>query len=343
VRRSCGEAATSPAFVSDDSAHTHPLVGECGERFWRLRGAGAIIRRMNKVIPLAQLSTFVRPGDSVGLGGAWLSNHPMAAVRQLLRSRIGELHVIGSLNSIDLELLVGAGLVSEVTFSMVSLEAYGLSASFRRAVQEGQIVIHEVSGVAMTVALEAGARRLPCLPMRGIGESQLIDRAPEMYSVMTCPFTGERLLAIRAHNPDVAIIHARRADAAGNAQVDGPLGNDPELARAAERVVITCERLVDSEEVARNPASTHIPGFLVDAVIEAPFGAHPTTHVPDYGLDVWAINDYAEAAHVNRDAEQRQLLAAETEEEYRARVLDNERRTVLRTVAQTARTIGAPR
>jgi acyl CoA:acetate/3-ketoacid CoA transferase alpha subunit len=296
-------------------------------------------QRMSKVVPLEELSSFVRPGSKVGLGGAWLSNHPMAAVRQLVRDGIGDLHVSGSLCSIDVDLLIGAGLLRELTFSMVSLEAYGLAPNFRRAVQEGTIAINEITGVAKTVALEAGARHVPFLPMRGVGDSELPGRAPGLYAEVTCPFTGETFLAIRAINPDVAIIHARRADADGNAQVDGPIANDPELARAARSVVVTCEEIVDRATIAAAPASTHVPGFLVDAVIEAPFGAHPTAHVPAYGLDAWAIMDYADACAAGEDAAQRALLAAESEQGYRERVLDDERRTVLRSVAAHARTL----
>jgi glutaconate CoA-transferase subunit A len=296
---------------------------------------------MSKVIPLEAVSDVVRPGESIGLGGAWLSNHPMAIVRQLIRSGVGDLHVVGSLHSMDAELLVGAGLVRELTFSMVSLEAYGLAPSFRRAVQNGELSIHELSGVALSVALEAGARRLPFLPMRAIGDSQLIDRSADFYSEVRCPFTGETFLAIRALRPDVALIHVRRADADGNAQVDGPLSNDPELARAAERVVVSCERLVDRIEIAENPASTHIPGFLVDAVIEAPFGAHPTAHVPEYGLDAWAVMEYADACTDGAGDAYRERLASETESDYRDRVLDEERRTVLRVSATTPRSLEA--
>lgn len=294
---------------------------------------------MTKVIPLERLGDHVSSGDTIGFGGAWLSNHPMAAVRQLMRDGIGDLHVIGSLCSIDVELLVGAGLLSELTFSMVSLEAYGLAPRFRRAVEAGNLRIHEISGVAMTVGLEAGARRLPFMPMRGIGDSELVDRSPDHYRDISCPYTGEAFLAVRALEPDVAIIHVRRADADGNAQVDGPLGNDPELARAAARVVLTCERVVDRAELAANPAATHIPGFLVDAVIEAPYGAHPTAHVPEYGLDAWAIMEYADACAADDDVSYREQLAGEDESSYRGRVLNAERRAVLAACATTARAL----
>ena len=294
---------------------------------------------MSKVVPLESLRRFVAPGSTVALGGAWMSNHPMAAVRQLIRDGVGELHVVDSLASIDVDLLVGAGLVRELTFSMVSLEAFGLAPHFRRAVEDGTLRINEVSGVAMNVAMDAGARNVPFLPMGDLGSSALPERVPHILRRVDCPFTGESLLAVRAFHPDVALLHVLRADAEGNCQVDGPLAIDPEIARASRSAVVTCEQLVTSDEIASSAATTHIPGFLVDAVIEAPFGAHPTTHVPRYGFDAWEIMAYADTCADGKGAAYVQQLRSESEDEYRARVLDPQRRAVLASVADRAHTL----
>jgi acyl CoA:acetate/3-ketoacid CoA transferase alpha subunit len=289
---------------------------------------------MDKTLPLDQLSSLVEPGATLALGGAWLSNHPLAAVRQMIRDGVEDLHLVSSLASIEVDLLVAAGAVRTLTFSMVSLEAYGLAPNFRRAAESGEIELREVSGVALNVAFDAGAHRLPFLPMRGIGGSELPLHREDFYRAFDCPFTGRRLLGIRAIEPDVAIVHATRADREGNAQVDASWSNDPEIARAARRVVVTCEEIVDTEVLARNPTSTHIPGFLVDAVVEAPLGAHPTSHIPLYVTDGKWLLDYVDAcAEDGIDA----VLAAirgEDEEGYRGRVLDLERRRVLAALAQ---------
>jgi glutaconate CoA-transferase subunit A len=266
-----------------------------------------VAQRMTKVIPLEELSAHVHPGETVALGGAWMTNHPMAAVRQLIRDGIGDLHILGSLSSIDVDLLIAAGLVRELTFSMVSLEAYGLAPHFRKAVQDGSLAINEVSGVAINVGIDAGARKVPYLPMRGLGGSQLPELAPGNYAAITCPFTGDELLAVRA----------------------------------AGRVVITCEELVETGEIAANPATTHIPGFLVEAVIEAPFGAHPCSHIPRYGFDAWAIMDYADLCGEGGGPAFLEQLAAESEADYRSRVLDDDRRAVLTTVVRDAPTLEA--
>lgn len=289
---------------------------------------------MNKSIPLSEIPSLVKPGATVALGGAWLSNHPMAAVRQLIRDGVDDLRLISSLASMDADLLIGAGAVREIVFSMVSLEAYGLAPNFRRAVEEGSIAVRELSGVALNVAFDAGAHRLPFLPMRDIGGSDLAPNDTDFYHPIRCPFTGEDLLAVRGIEPDVAIVHATRCDREGNAQVDASLGNDPEIARAGVTTIVTCEELVSGDEITRDPSLTHIPGLVVDAVIEAPFGAHPTSHIPRYVTDGWCMLDYVtglESASGNDAVED---FVAPDEPTYRDRMLAEKRREVLARLAE---------
>ncbi len=274
-------------------------------------------------------------GASVALGGGWFANHPMAAVRELIRARRTDIHAIALLGSIEVDLLIGAGVLSELTFSMVTLEAMGLAQNMRRAVQSGALPITEVSALSLQVALEAAARSVPFLPLRGPVGSGLVERHPEIYGTARSSFDEEPVMVVRALAPDVAIVHALRCDRLGNAQFDGTFAQDPELAGAAERVIVTCEEVVDSEVIAANAHMTKIPGFLVDAVIETPFGAHPTSHVPRYVHDAWEILAYQKLAiegggqledYIDR-------LRAESEQEYRARVLADRRGDVLASLA----------
>lgn len=289
----------------------------------------------SKVISLEALSEFVPDGSLVGLGGAWFSNHPMAAVRQLVRDGVTDLHAVETMGSIDVDLLVAAGSIKALTFSMVSFELFGLAPHFRHAVEAGELEITEMTGCALNLAIDAGARNVPFLPMALLGSSEIPARQPDHYADLRDPFTGAELLAVRALRPDVAIIHALRADTSGNAQFDGPLATDPELARAARSVIITCEEIVDHELIQGTPSLTRIPGFLVDAVIEAPFGAHPTSHIPSYGFDAWSVREYVAAAR-NRTTWDAFLsrLKDESEDAYRARVVPERRRRVLRALAR---------
>lgn len=284
-----------------------------------------------KVIELGELAGLVPEGATVGIGGGWFSNHPMAAVRELLRAGRRDLRLLSLVGSIDVDLMIGAGAVSHLTFSMVTLEAMGLAVNLRRATQSGELPITEMPALVLQVALEAGGHDVPFYPVRGPEGSDLIPLRPDLYSHMTSPFDGEKTMVVRALKPDVAIVHARRCDPLGNAQYDGSTIYDPTLAAASERVIVTCERLVSSDEIARNPDTTKIPGFLVEAVVEAPFGAHPCSHVPDYAVDAWQMLEYQRAALAGGEKFARYVdrLRGESEAEYGERVLAGNRRRVL--------------
>jgi glutaconate CoA-transferase subunit A len=290
--------------------------------------------QMSKVIPLEQITDHVHSGQTIALGGAWFSNHPMAAVRQLVRANVGELHIVETLGSIDADLLIGAGLVRELTFSMISMESFGLAPHFRAAVQDGSLRITEMTGIALNLAIDAAARNVPFLPMADLGASEIPERQPERYRQITCPFSGRSLLAVAAIKPDVVLLHALRADCEGNCQIEGPLAIDAELARAGATVIVSCEEISTGERIGEAAQSTVIPGFLVDAVIEAPFGAHPTTHIPRYGFDAWEVMGYVQACRGEAEDWSSYLaqIAAESEQGYRARVLPRRRRGVLRSL-----------
>ncbi|WP_370326575.1 CoA-transferase [Euzebya sp.] len=300
----------------------------------------------SKVRPLEALGDIVGDGATVALGGAWFANHPMAAVRQLLRDGRRGLHVMSLIGSVDTDLLLGAGddVVERLTFSMVTLEAFGLAPNLRRRVEGGSLEIVEMTALSMEAALDAAGRNLPFMPYPGLGSppgSAVPGLHPDLYVEVEDPFGGPPVTLVKALRPEVAIVHATRADASGNAQFDGSFAIDDDLAKAADVVVVTCEEVVPTDVIAANPHATKIPGFLVDVVIEAPFGAHPTTHVPRYGLDGWQMLEYAEAALEGGPAFERYVeqLAAEDEAAYRRRVLGDGRGAVLEELARQGRVL----
>jgi glutaconate CoA-transferase subunit A len=297
--------------------------------------------RVNKIIPLSELPAAVGADAVVAFGGGWFANHPMAAVRELIRAERTDIHAIALLGSIDVDLMIGAGTLRRLTFSMVTLEAMGLAQNLRSAVQAGTLPITEISALSLQVAIEAGAQKVPFLPLRGPVGSDLVALHPEIYGTATTSFDDEPVMVVRAIRPDVAIVHALRCDKLGNAQFDGTLSQDPELAMAASTVIVTCEEIVSSAEIANNPHMTKIPGYLVDAVVAAPFGAHPCSHVPRYAQDAWEILAYQKAALAGGDAFDAYVdrLRGETEEQYRARVLHGDRGRVLGALAQAGPTL----
>lgn len=295
-------------------------------------------RMPDKVRPLEALGELVRDGDSVAFGGGWFANHPMAAVRQLIRAGRRNIHAITVVGSVDMDLMAAAGTLGHLSFSMVTLEAFGLAPNVRRGIESGALPFTEYTGLGLLIGLEAQGRGVPYLPYRGPFGSDIPARYPEIYATTTCPFTGEELTAVRAIRPDVAIVHALRADAEGNAQWDGTSGPDVEMAKAAGRVIVTCEEIVDRSVIVENAHMTKLPGYYVEAVIEAPFGAHPTSHIPRYAMDAWELMDYAAAAGGPSFSDYVDRIRGESEAEYRARVLKG-RDNVLRGLVDAAEVI----
>src|SRR5579872_1377100 len=120
----------------------------------------------------------------------------------------------------------------------------------------------------------AGAMGVPFMPMRSMLGSDVVSQRPEAKE-MDCPFTGEKLLLVPALNPDVALIHVQRCDAYGNAQIDGLQFMDIDLAMAANKVILSTERIVSNDQIRRAPDQTKIPFFAVDAIVEVPYGSAP--------------------------------------------------------------------
>lgn len=293
----------------------------------------------NKVIPLEQLPDLVPEGSSVAFGGGWFANHPMAAVRQLVRAGRTGIHAYTVVGSVDIDLMLAAGVIDHLSFSMVTLEAFGLAPHMRRSIEGATVGFTEYTGLGILMGLDATGRGVPYLPYRGPFGSDIPARYPELYATVTCPFTGEELTAIKAIQPDVAIVHALRADAEGNAQWDGTSGPDVEMAKAAKTVIVTCEEVVSRDEIVATAHMTKVPGYYVDAVIEAPFGAHPTSHVPAYVFDAWQMMEYAGAAGGEGFESYLDRLRSETEADYRARVLGDRRGDVLRALVGQAKTL----
>ncbi|MBE0480257.1 MAG: CoA transferase subunit A [Dehalococcoidia bacterium] len=250
----------------------------------------------NKVGKLSDITKIIKDGDKVAVGGAWLGSHPMAIIREIIRSGIKNLTAITVVGSIDIDMLIGAGALKRLMFSFVSMEAFGLAPNFRRAIEKEGLPYDEITGLAVIIGLEAGGRNVPFLPYRGPFGSDLVKFRPEFYKEIKCPFTGEDLIAASAIVPDVAIIHATRADHAGSVQIEGTSATDIEMIRAAKKRIVSVEEIVPTEEIRKHPEKTKIPRFQVDMVIEAPLGAHPTSCAPSYTFDPWHMMKYMEMA-----------------------------------------------
>jgi len=155
--------------------------------------------------------------------------------------------------------------------------------------------------MAIGLRFRAGAMGLPFLPMRSMMGSDIIEQLPDA-KLIECPFTGEKLVLVPALNPDVALIHVQRCDVYGNAQIDGLPFMDIDLAMAANRVILTTERIVSNDQIRRAPDQTKIPFMAVDAVVEAPFGSVPHECYGQYEPLFGHLDAYA--AQIRRDPDE---------------------------------------
>jgi glutaconate CoA-transferase subunit A len=248
----------------------------------------------DKRASLAEAVSLVGDGAMVALGGGLCARLPMAMVRELIRQGRRGLHLIGSAHSIDVDLLVGTGAVRRCEESYVGFEQdLGLAPGYRRAAEAGTIEVAESCCATILAQLRAAEMGLPFLPVRGVRGSDIRRLHPE-YAEITCPFTGEILVAVPALRPDVALLHASAGDRYGNLHLEQPYVLDERFASASRLVVATVDELVSTEEVVRSGVT--IPAHLVAAVAEVPYGAHPSSCYPRYAYDRDHLREYLTAA-----------------------------------------------
>jgi glutaconate CoA-transferase subunit A len=252
-----------------------------------------------KVVSLEEAASFVRDGDSVGIGGSTMSRTPMGLIWALIRANRKRLSCSRCIISSDGDLLYGSGTSDHIITSWFSQGIlWGVSKVMRHYVETGKARYDEWSHMAMGMRFRAGAMGVPFMPIRSMLGSDVLRQRPEAKE-MTCPFTNEKLLLVPALNPDVALIHVQRCDAYGNAQIDGLQFMDIDLAMAANRVVLTTERIVSNDQIRRAPDQTKIPFFAVDAVIELPFGSAPHECYGVYEPMMRHMEDYAALVNNN--------------------------------------------
>ncbi len=236
---------------------------------------------------------FVHEGDYIGTELYGFVRCPMSIAREIVRQRIRHLNVAGQ-GIMEIDVLIAAGLVDKIDLTYLGHEVYGLSPILRRAAESGKLKVNEWSNAALAWRLKAAALGVPFLPVRVMMGTDTFKYSAA--KVVKCPFTGEKLCLLPATMLDVGIIHVHRADEYGNCQLDGISGFAFELSRASRRLIISCEEIISTDEIRKYPERTLIPWYLVDAVVEAPFGSHPGEMPYHYWRDEEHLAWYVEAA-----------------------------------------------
>jgi acyl CoA:acetate/3-ketoacid CoA transferase alpha subunit len=240
------------------------------------------------------VSRFIKDGDYIGTELYGSVRAPMSLVSEIVRQGIKDLRVAGQ-GVLELDLLLAASLIKALDFTYIGLELYGVSNCLRREVESGRLKdIVEWSNAALTWRFKATSIGVPFIPTRSMLGTDTLEYSAGL--VVKDPFTGDPVCLVPALILDVGLIHVHRADKYGNAQIDGISGFSAELARSSKRLLISTEKIVDNEEIRAAPDRTIIPYYLVDGVIEAPFGSHPGEMCYLYHRDEPRIRDWVEAA-----------------------------------------------
>ncbi|OGO39219.1 MAG: 3-oxoadipate--succinyl-CoA transferase subunit A [Chloroflexi bacterium RBG_16_56_8] len=230
---------------------------------------------MSKFMPLSEaVAKYVNDGDTVYAAG-FTHLIPFAAGHEIIRQKKKELVLARATPDLIYDQMVAASCARKVIFSYMGNPGVGSLRIVRSAIEQGRLEWEEYSHFGMITRLQAGAAGLPFLPMNQTGAADLEKANPNIKRIPD-PFGGKDVIAVRALNPDVAIVHVQRADKDGNAHLWGIIGEQKEAAFAARKVILTAEEIVDSSVIRSDPNRTMIPGIIVHAVCHVPYACHPS-------------------------------------------------------------------
>jgi glutaconate CoA-transferase, subunit A len=274
------------------------------------------------------IAEFVPDGAALALGLQMEQMIPFAAGHEIIRQKKRGLTLIGPISDILFDQMIAAGCVEQVIAAWVGNVMMGSAYNFRRAVEQDGMKVFNMTNFTVALALQAGAMGVPFLPTRTALGSD-VAKGNHFFVEIESPFGAEqspcgdgrplpsvpgearqsesvsqaRLHAVRALNPDVTIVHVQRADREGNAHCWGNLGVMIEGVRAAKRVIVVAEEIVEAEVIASDPNRTVIPGFLVNAVVECRYGAHPSPVQGYYNRDDAFFRQYHAQTRTQQDSD----------------------------------------
>jgi glutaconate CoA-transferase subunit A len=261
----------------------------------------------SKVMSLNEaVAKFVHDGEYLAVGGFGANRTPIAACHEIVRQGRKNMAFAGKTATHDFQILAAGEVFDRLDVAyIVGLEARGLSLCARKYMESGKVEVCEWTNYGLAARFKAAAMGVPYVPARN-----MLGTDTFRYSgakIVECPFTGKRLTLLPALYPDVAVIHVHEADVYGNARIRGILIMDGDLSKAAKRLIITTERLISNDEIRRDPTSTSIPFYLVDAVCEVRYGAYPGTMAYEYFSDEEHLREWL---NVQKDPEEFQGFLA---------------------------------
>jgi glutaconate CoA-transferase subunit A len=238
------------------------------------------------------ISTCIEDGDLVGLGGLSFWRKPMSAVREIIRQGKKNLTICTFVGGIEVDMLVASNCVSEVRACFVGMEIFGMAPHYRKAVESGLIKVSEESEASIALGLKSSYLKVPFMPLKGMIGTDFPKVRKDIKQFEDPLGSGTQLMALPKIDLDVAILHVPYADEYGNGNITGAVWMDDDMAKTAKKTIITCERLVETEDIRHLQGKAQLPMQTSDAVIKIPFGAHPTSCYDRYTFDALHIQEY---------------------------------------------------
>ena len=252
-----------------------------------------------KLCSLSEAASLIKDGTRIHIGGFSVHNHPMAFVYQLIRQGTRDLTLVGHVSSNEVDIMVGAGCVKRIEISYVGLEEFGLAPNYRRAVENGELELVEYSEPVSFERFECSARGQSFFPTHELLGSDVARYNPDIREFVS-PYDGRKCHLIPAADPEWVVIHAPMADKYGNVLLfenrQLPQNLDLTASRTCSNVIVTVEQIVSREFVFGHSRMNVIPRFRTTAIVEAPYGAHPTSCIQVYDQDREHLGLYAKAA-----------------------------------------------
>ncbi len=238
------------------------------------------------------ISTYVQNGDLIGIGGLSFWRKPASACREIIRQEKKDLSICTFVGGIEVDMLIGAGCISEVRASFVGMEVFGMAPHYRKAVEAGKVNISEESEASLALGLKCSYLKVPFMPLKGIIGTDFPKVRKDIKQFEDPLGSGTQLMALPKIDLDVAILHVPYADEFGNGNIAGAVWLDDDMAKTAKKTIIICEKLVETEDIRYLPGKAQLPMQTTDAVVKIPFGAHPTSCYPIYTFDPRHIKEY---------------------------------------------------
>ncbi len=257
------------------------------------------LARTSKVGTLEAAAELIKDGMGIAIGGLLAQNAPCAMVRQIIKKGVKDLSTYAAPPvGFPVDLLVGAGLVKRTHHAYCGFEYLGFAPNFRKAVEQGEVDAVVCDEAIVAGGFMAAAEGMPYHPLRSPKGTDYININP-LLKEYTPPWGEEKLVAVKAFDIDVALIHAQEADEYGNIRFLGSYWLDPTMARATDTVIVTVDRLVSNSRVLSEPYLTAIPGVFVTMVVELPYGAHPCASHMIHMQDEEHLIEYVRLGRLN--------------------------------------------